>query len=80
MTLSRMVPRAALGVLTLGAAFTIAAPFLPFSQVAQAGEEKEETTITIATSKDKEATVLKLEPMKPGETKTLEVSFAFYVQ
>jgi hypothetical protein len=39
--------------------------------VAQAGEEEETTTITIATSKDKEATVLKLEPMKPGETKTL---------
>lgn len=72
MTVSRMVPRAALGALTLGAAFTFAAPLLPFTQVAQAGEEKkEETTITISTSRDKEATVLKLEPMKPGETKTV---------
>jgi hypothetical protein len=71
MTLSRVIPRAALGALTLGAVFTLAAPLLPFSQEAQAGEEKEETTITIATSKDKEATVLKLEPMKPGETKTM---------
>jgi hypothetical protein len=39
--------------------------------VAQAGEEEETTTVTISTSKDKEATVLKLEPMKPGETKTV---------
>ena len=72
MTLSRMVPRAALGALTLGAVLTLAAPLLPFDRTAQAGEEKkEETTITISTSKDKEATVLKLEPMKPGETKTV---------
>ena len=71
MSLSRIVPRAAFGALTLGAAFTLAAPLLPFSQTAQAGEEKEETTVTISTSKDKEATVLKLEPMKTGETKTV---------
>ncbi len=71
MSLSRIVPRAALGALTLGAVFTLAAPLLPFSQTAQAGEEKEETTVTISTSKDKEATVLKLEPMKTGETKTV---------
>ena len=71
MSLTRMVPRASLGALTLGAVVTLAAPLLPLGGVAQAGEEKEETTITIATSKDKEATVLKLDPMKPGETKTL---------
>lgn len=71
MSLSRMVPRAAFGALTLGAAFTLAAPLLPFSRTAQAGEEKEETTVTISTSKDREATVLKLEPMKAGETKTV---------
>ncbi len=71
MSLSRIVPRAALGALTLGAVFTLAAPLLPFSQTAQAGEGKEETTVTISTSKDKEATVLKLEPMKTGETKTV---------
>ena len=71
MTLSRMAPRAALGALTLGAVFTLAAPLLPFSRVAQAGEEEETTTVTISTSKDREATVLKLEPMKPGETKTV---------
>lgn len=71
MSLSRMVPRAALGALTLGAVLTLAAPLLPLGGIAQAGEEKEETTITISTSKDKEATVLKLEPMAPGETKTL---------
>ncbi|MBK6405883.1 MAG: hypothetical protein IPF66_13040 [Holophagales bacterium] len=71
MSLSRIVPRAAFGALTLGAAFTLAAPLLPFSQTAQAGEEKEETTVTISTSKDKEATVLRLEPMKAGETKTV---------
>lgn len=71
MSLSRTVPRVAFGALTLGAAFTLAAPLLPFSQTAQAGEEKEETTVTISTSKDTEATVLKLEPMKAGETKTV---------
>jgi hypothetical protein len=71
MSLSSLASRAALGALTLGAVFTLAAPLLPLSQVAQAGEEEETTTITIATSKDKEATVLKLEPMKPGETKTV---------
>jgi hypothetical protein len=71
MSFSRYVPRAAFGALTLGAAFTIAAPLLPFSRTAQAGEEKEETTVTISTSRDKEATVLKLEPMKAGETKTV---------
>lgn len=72
MTLSRMVPRAALGILFLGGVFTLAAPLLPLDGTAQAGEEKkDETTITIATSKDKEATVLKLDPMKPGETKTV---------
>ncbi len=71
MTLSSLVPRAALGALTLGAVFTLAAPLLPLSRVAHAGEEEETTTVTIATSKDKEATVLKLEPMKPGETKTV---------
>ncbi|HYN43892.1 MAG TPA: hypothetical protein VE129_19090 [Thermoanaerobaculia bacterium] len=71
MSLSRIVPRAAFGALTLGAAFTLAAPLLPFAQSAQAGEGKEETTVTISTSKDKEATVLKLEPMKAGETKTV---------
>ncbi len=72
MRVSRYVPRAAFGALVLGGVFTLAAPLLPHAQVAQAGEEKEETTITIATSKDKEATVLKLEPMKPGETKTMK--------
>jgi hypothetical protein len=71
MSLSRIVPRAAFGALTLGAAFTLAVPLLPFSQTAQAGEEKEETTVTISTSKDQKATVLKLEPMKTGETKTV---------
>ncbi|MCL4809510.1 MAG: hypothetical protein KJ062_17235 [Thermoanaerobaculia bacterium] len=71
MSLSRIVPRAALGALTFGAVLTLAAPLLPFAREAQAGEEQEETTITISTSKDREATVLKLEPMKPGETKSL---------
>jgi hypothetical protein len=72
MTISRTIPRAALGALTLGSVLTLAAPLLPFAQTAQAGGEKEEeTTITISTSKDKEATVLRLEPMKPGETKTV---------
>lgn len=71
MSLSRIVPRAAFGALTFGAVLTLAAPLLPFAREAQAGEEKEETTITISTSKDREATVLKLEPMKPGETKTV---------
>jgi hypothetical protein len=71
MSLSRTVPRAALGALTLGAVVTLAAPLLPLGGVAQAGEEKEETTITISTSKDEKATVLKLEPMKAGETKTV---------
>ena len=71
MTLSRIVPRAALGALTFGAVLTLAAPLLPFAREAEAGEAKEETTITISTSKDQEATVLKLEPMKPGETKTV---------
>lgn len=71
MSLSRIVPRVAFGALTFGAAFTLVAPLLPFSQTAQAGEEKEETTVTISTSKDREATVLKLEPMKSGETKTV---------
>jgi hypothetical protein len=72
MTISRTIPRAALGALTLGSVLTLAAPFLPFDQTAQAGGEKEETTVTISTSKDKEATVLKLEPMKAGETKTVK--------
>jgi hypothetical protein len=72
MTISRTIPRAALGALTVGSLLTLAAPLLPFAQTAQAGgEKKEETTITISTSKDKEATVLRLEPMKPGETKTV---------
>lgn len=71
MSLSRIVPRAALGALTFGAVLTLAAPLLPFAREAQAGEEKEETTITISTSREREATVLKLEPMKPGETKTV---------
>ncbi len=71
MSLSSLASRTALGALTLGAVFTLAAPLLPLSQVAQAGEEEEKTTVTISTSKDKEATVLKLEPMKPGETKTV---------
>jgi hypothetical protein len=72
MTISRTIPRAALGALTLGSVLTLAAPLFPFARTAQAGEEKkEETTITISTSKDKEATVLRLEPMKPGETKTV---------
>jgi hypothetical protein len=71
MTLSRIASRAALGALAVGAAITLAAPLLPFDQTAQAGDGKEETTVTISTSKDREATVLKLEPMKPGETKTV---------
>ncbi len=72
MTLSRAIPGATLGALTLGATLTLAAPLFPFAGTAQAGEEKkEETTVTISTSKDKEATVLKLEPMKAGETKTV---------
>ena len=71
MTLSRTIPRVALGALTLGAVLTLAAPLLHLAQEAQAGEKKEETTVTISTSKDKEATVLKLEPMKAGETKTV---------
>ncbi|MHB8797209.1 MAG: hypothetical protein ACYDBY_01985 [Thermoanaerobaculia bacterium] len=71
MSLYRILPRASLGALTLGAVVTLVAPLLPLGGVAQAGEEKEETTITISTSRDKEATVLKLEPMKPGETKTV---------
>jgi hypothetical protein len=71
MTLSRIVRRAALGALTFGAVLTLAAPLLPFAREAQAGEENEETTITVSTSKDTEATVLRLEPMKPGETKTV---------
>ena len=72
MAISRTIPRAALGALTLGSVLTLAAPLLPFARTAQAGDEKkEETTITITTSKDKEATVLKLEPMKAGETKTM---------
>ncbi|MRR12885.1 hypothetical protein EG835_10580 [bacterium] len=72
MTIHRTIPRAALGALTLGSVLTLAAPLLPFARTAQAGEEKkEETTITISTSKDKEATVLRLEPMTPGETKTV---------
>ena len=71
MSLSFMVPRASLGALTLGAVVTLVAPILPLGGVAQAGDKEEETTITIATSKDKEATVLKLDQMKPGETKTL---------
>ena len=74
MKLSRTIPAAALGALTLGAVLTLAAPLLPFAQTAQAGEKSdrnEETTVTICTSKDKEATVLKLEPMKAGETKTV---------
>jgi hypothetical protein len=71
MTLSRIVPRAALGALTFGAVLTLAAPLVPFAREAQAGEEKEETTITISTARDREGTVLKLGPMKPGETKTV---------
>ncbi|MBK9965294.1 MAG: hypothetical protein IPP07_10510 [Holophagales bacterium] len=71
MKLSRTIPGAALGALTFGAVLTLAAPLLPFGQTAQAGEKQEETTVTISTSKDKEATVLKLEPMKAGETKTV---------
>jgi hypothetical protein len=71
MTLSRIASRTALGVLAAGALVTFAAPLLQVDQVAQAGEKKDETTITISTSRDKEATVLKLEPMKPGETKTV---------
>ncbi|MBI5439738.1 MAG: hypothetical protein HY900_00835 [Deltaproteobacteria bacterium] len=71
MTLFRTIPGAALGALTLGAVLTLAAPLLPFAQTAQAGEEEEETTVTISTSKDKEATVLKLQPMKAGESKTV---------
>lgn len=71
MSLARILSRAAFGALTAGALITLAAPLLPFERVAQAGDREEETTITIATSKDKEATVLKLDPMKPGETKTL---------
>ena len=71
MTLSRIASRFALGALAAGAAITLAAPLLPFEQAAQAGGPKEETTISISTSKDEAATVLKLEPMKVGETKTL---------
>lgn len=71
MTLSRIASRFALGALAAGAAITLAAPLLPFEQAAQAGDPKEETTISISTSKDGTATVLKLEPMKAGETKTL---------
>ena len=71
MSISRILSRAALGALTAGAVITLAAPLLPFERAAQAGDREEETTITIATSKDKEATVLKLDPMKAGETKTL---------
>lgn len=72
MTVTRYVPPAGFGALVLGAVFTLAAPLLPHAQVAQAGQQKEETTITIETSKDKEATVLKLEPMKIGETKSMK--------
>lgn len=71
MTLSRTIPGTAFGALTLGAVFTFAAPLLPFAQTVEAGEKQEETTITVSTSKDKEATVLKLQPMKTGETKTV---------
>lgn len=71
MSLSRILSRAALGALTAGAVITLFAPLFPFERTAQAGDGTEETTITIATSKDKEATVVKLDPMKPGETKTL---------
>lgn len=71
MTLSRIASRFALGALAAGAAITLAAPLLPFEPAAQAGDPKEETTISIATSKDRSATVLKLEPMEPGETKTV---------
>lgn len=71
MSISRILSRAAFGALTAGAVITLAAPLLSYERVAQAGDREEETTITIATSKDKEATVLKLDPMKPGETKTL---------
>lgn len=71
MSLSRFLSRAAFGALTAAAAITLAAPLLPFEKVAQAGDGTEETTITIATSRDKEATVVKLDPMKPGETRTL---------
>ncbi|HRY45748.1 MAG TPA: hypothetical protein P5164_17595, partial [Thermoanaerobaculia bacterium] len=71
MSISRNLSRAALGALTAGAVITLVAPLLSYERAAQAGDREEETTITIATSKDKEATVLKLDPMKPGETKTL---------
>ncbi len=71
MKLSRTIPGVALGALTLGAVLTLAAPLLPFAQTAEAGEKQEETTITVSTSRDREATVLKLEPMKAGETKTV---------
>ncbi len=71
MSISRILSRAALGALTAGAVITLAAPLLSYERVAQAEDREEETTITIATSKDKEATVLKLDPMKPGETKAL---------
>ncbi len=71
MSISRILSRAALGALTTGAVITLAAPLFSFERAAQAGDGEEETTITIATSKDKEATVLKLDPMKPGETKSL---------
>ncbi|HMM35176.1 MAG TPA: hypothetical protein PKA62_10630 [Thermoanaerobaculia bacterium] len=71
MSISRNISRAALGALTAGAVITLVAPLLSYERAAQAGGREEETTITIATSKDKEATVLKLDPMKPGETKTL---------
>ncbi len=71
MSISSILSRAALGALTAGAVITLAAPLLSYERAAQAGDREEETTITIATSKDKEATVLKLDPMKPGETKTL---------
>jgi hypothetical protein len=71
MKLVNAIQRAALAALVAGGVLTLAAPLLPLSTEAHAGNPEEETVVSVSTSRDAKATVVKLPPLAPGETKTI---------
>ena len=64
------VARFGFGALATGAVLTLVAPLVTLPRAAQADRtDPEETVVTVSTSRDREPTVLKLEPMKKGDVK-----------
>ncbi len=64
------VARFGFGALATGAVLTLVAPLVTLPRAAQADRtDPEETVVTVSTSRDREPTVLKLEPMKAGDVK-----------